>query len=99
MNDDLNRKALRRTLGQQELVEILQQLNRSELASPKCPVSAYGREIKQKVNGQLVGDFQEPIQGSDLAVGYLTLLYEVVNGTDIEEELSIEPPRTEGGVR
>jgi hypothetical protein len=99
MEDDLNREALRRTLEQQDLVEILQELSRSELGSPKCPVTAYGWEIKRRVNGQLVGDFQEPIQGSDLAVGYVALLYEAVNGTDVEEELSIEQPLAEGGVR
>lgn len=99
MSDNVDGEAFRRTLERQGLVELLEELSGNQMDSPDCPVTDFGREVREQVNGRLFKEPQETIQASDFQIGYIGVLYESLNETQFQEELLRELMSDDGGAR
>lgn len=89
MTDTENRdhSDLRKSLQAETLLEILQRQNGSLRDRKGEQIKGIGREVKEEINPRLIDDFREPIEVEDFTVGFIVLLYEIVNETTVQEEL------------
>lgn len=87
MQTDVDRERIRQSLQEDSLLELLQRQNGSLTDNPDVKIRQLGNDIKEHVNPKLVSEFREPIEVNDFTVGYIALLYEIVNDTAVEDEL------------
>lgn len=78
---------LRKSLQEDTLLEILQRQNGSLRDRKGEQIKSIGREVKEEINPRLIDDFREPIEIDDFTVGFIALLYDIVNETPANEEL------------
>jgi hypothetical protein len=86
-DEHLDREELHCALREEDLMDFFGGLSGNGLVELDNSVGAFGKEILEAVNREQIDRFQPPLDGRCRAVGYLALLYEAENNTQLENEV------------
>lgn len=90
MSANLDRELLHQRLQEVELIEVLERLRGDQAAGFHRAVTAFGQEVKQAVDAEVMMDLNDSLEIEGWLVGYVALLYEAENNKSVEEELDRE---------